>query len=78
MEGFSPETISATSLPVSGPRLRPIIAWPVARMRFAKPDARLGKDGTNARQFARTGQGETIAFARLHGEVEANGAGGCR
>ncbi len=34
-EGFSPETISATSFPVTGARLSPIMAWPVAKVRFS-------------------------------------------
>jgi len=32
--GFSLERIWAMSLPVMGPRLRPIMAWPVAAHRF--------------------------------------------
>ena len=32
--GFAPPTIWLTSRPVIGPRLKPIMAWPVARTRF--------------------------------------------
>ena len=39
-ESGSPDSVSAISLPVMGPRLTPIMAWPVATERLANRETR--------------------------------------